>query len=88
MTAVITPKLLKHDRSLFLAHMKSEAGVLGRWVALPQVVIQGPAIVWPVGLPSSTCSFQAHHAYSHQASGRNQRMEDSTWKVFRGQPRK
>lgn len=44
MTAVITPKLLKHDRSLFLAHIKSETGVLGWWVALPQVAIQGPAV--------------------------------------------
>lgn len=88
MTAVITPQMLTHDRSLFLAHSQSETGVLGWWVALPQVVIQGPVIFCPIVLPSSSCSFQAYHAYLHQASGRNQSVEDSTWKVFRGQPRK
>lgn len=66
------PPKLKHDRSLFLAYIKSETGVLHWWISLPQVVIQGPRSLF------SRCGFQAHHVCLHQASAGDQSRETAS----------
>lgn len=85
MAAVINPKMLDHDRSLFLFYTKSETGILDWGIALPQVVVRGAGVFSPVVLPSATRSLRAHHAYLHQACGRDRSVEGRMWQVFTGQ---